>query len=109
MGNTTRTTTMTRTRIKAIIKTIATKMEKTVKRIQLTGKQIVTILLCIFILFLLLDSLSSDPENRIFNEKACGKFLSWVQDHPTKGLLAFLFVIAGCVIVMFPIGTPLTL
>lgn len=55
------------------------------------------------------DAVLTPPERRWIKPDFSETFLLWVQDHPIRGLLAFLVVIAVAVVFMVPIGTPLTL
>mmetsp|Transcript_14506 Transcript_14506/g.21384 ORF Transcript_14506/g.21384 Transcript_14506/m.21384 type:complete len:391 (-) Transcript_14506:72-1244(-) len=74
------------------------------------GKKIVVILLFIIIFSLIYDVSARPPEERVFiRPDMASKFLLWVQDNPYWGLGAFLWVIAICVVLLIPIGTPLTL
>lgn len=50
-----------------------------------------------------------DPQDRLIQPDFSDKFLEWVDSHPILGLGAILIVIAGAVVSMVPIGTPLTL
>ena len=73
------------------------------------GKQIVGILVFGTIGLLLFDALLRPPEERFLKPDAAAEFLKWVQLNPYWGIGAFLLVIAICVILLLPIGTPLTM
>ena len=88
-----------------------------------TTKRILLSILSIPLLYLLYDTMISPPQERILHHyfhlitpvstsstttAMMHKFLSWVQDHPTFGALAFIFAYGLCVILLLP-GTPLTL
>ena len=63
-----------------------------------------------FLFFVIYDAMFVAPEKRMFQpDAATDSFLRWVQDHPAQGLLAIILVIAAAVVVLIPIGTPLTL
>lgn len=72
------------------------------------GKKIVSFVMLSLIALLILDTTLSSPENRIFTPDFSEKFLFWVQQHPAQGLLWIIFFMAIAVIVMIPIGTPIT-
>lgn len=48
------------------------------------------------------------PADRLIQPDFSDRFLNWVQTNPVVGLGAILLVIAGAVVSMVPIGTPLT-
>jgi uncharacterized membrane protein YdjX (TVP38/TMEM64 family) len=73
------------------------------------GKKLVSTLMFCLIGLVIFDACFTDPENRLLKPDFADTFLHWVQANPVKGILAFLFVIAVAVILMVPIGTPLTL
>ena len=74
-----------------------------------SGKQVVGFILLGIMGFLFWDAFITSPENRWIRPDSSGRFLEWVQVHPYWGLGAFLLVIATCVVLMIPLGTPLTL
>lgn len=56
------------------------------------------------------DALVTPPERRFWiSTDRTDVFLIWVQNNPLRGLLAITLVIAAAVVVLIPIGTPLTL
>jgi len=73
------------------------------------GKRIVTILLVFSLGLLFWDSLMRPPDERLLTQETVSTFLNWVEANPYWGLGAFLLVIAVCVVLLIPIGTPLTL
>lgn len=83
--------------------------EPTATRKTCSGKRIVTLCMVSVVVLLLWDALLVPPESRLIPPDFADSFLLWVQEHPLRGLVAFLFAIAVCVIFMIPIGTPLTL
>jgi membrane protein YqaA with SNARE-associated domain len=72
------------------------------------GKRIVSILMGTIICLLVWDTFVRPPEDRWLTKETSNTFLRWVQARPYTGLLAFLLVIALCVVFMVPLGTPLT-
>lgn len=79
------------------------------KKFRFTGKQIVGAAMALLLLGLLWDATITPPEKRFIKPDASDRFLIWVQSNPYMGLGAFLIVIAACVVLMIPAGTPLTL
>ena len=73
------------------------------------GKKIVGFIFFGTIAFLLWDALMRPPEERFLKPDAAAKFLKWVEINPYWGIGAFLVVIAICVMLLLPIGTPLTM
>jgi hypothetical protein len=73
------------------------------------GKKIVGMLVFGTMALLLWDALMRPPEERFLKPDAAADFLKWVEINPYWGLGAFLIVIAICVILLLPIGTPLTM
>ena len=62
------------------------------------------------VIFLIIwDAIFTPPEKRWIQPSHTDGFLKWVQQHPIQGLFAIIVVIAGAVVVLVPIGTPLTL
>jgi hypothetical protein len=76
---------------------------------EVNGKKIVSVIVFSFIALVAWDAMFRDPANRWIRPDFSASFLVWVQGHPFQGLFAFLVVIATGVILMIPIGTPLTL
>lgn len=74
-----------------------------------SGKKIVSMIMFGVIGLVIWDAVFTDPQNRVFKPDFADTFLRWVQGNPIKGVFAFLIVIASAVVVMIPIGTPLTL
>lgn len=73
------------------------------------GKKVVSIVMLSLLALVIWDAVLTPPERRWIKPDFSETFLLWVQDHPIRGLLAFLVVIAVAVVFMVPIGTPLTL
>jgi uncharacterized membrane protein YdjX (TVP38/TMEM64 family) len=71
-------------------------------------KKIVMLILAMFFLTIIWESFFVDPEDRLMPPDFGDKFLQWVESHPGWGLGAISLVLAGGVISMVPIGTPLT-
>lgn len=73
-----------------------------------SGKKIISTVLTSLFVIILWDAVMRDPEDRFLRPAFAERFLQWVQDHPLKGIVAFFLVIATAVVLMIPIGTPLT-
>lgn len=84
----------------------ATRLQNCLPKVS-AKKIISTVLTCLFIL-IIWDAVMRDPEDRFLRPDFAERFLQWVQDHPLKGIVAFFLVIAAAVVLMIPIGTPLT-
>lgn len=82
--------------------------EKRTVKMKISAKKVVTYAMFSLIVFFIWDAMVRSPEQRIFDPSKSDKFLQWVQENPTKGLVALLLLIAVAVIFMVPIGTPLT-
>jgi len=82
---------------------------KKMKKIKISAKALVSASMCFVIGMVVWDSVFTPPERRMIKPESSMILLEWVQEHPVQGLLAILLVIAGCVVVMVPLGTPLTL
>lgn len=76
---------------------------------KVTGKKIVSGIMFTMIGVVIVDALFTKPENRLLKPEASLKVLKWVQGHPAKGVLLLVFLLALAVILMIPLGTPLTL
>ena len=74
---------------------------------KIDGKQVVLCVLVMLFMLLIWDAMIRAPEDRILKPDFSNKFLAWVQSNPAWGLVAILIVIAGAVVTMVPIGTPL--
>jgi hypothetical protein len=74
-----------------------------------SGKQVVSITMVGLIVLVLYDALLKAPEDRFLKPEKSLALLVWVQHHPLSGLFWITVVIAACVVVMIPLGTPLTL
>jgi hypothetical protein len=74
-----------------------------------SGKQIVSTTMAGLIVLVLYDALLKAPEDRFLKPEKSLALLVWVQHHPLSGLFWITVVIAACVVVMIPLGTPLTL
>eukprot|EP00545_Synedropsis_sp_CCMP1620_P005848 CAMPEP_0119029238 /NCGR_PEP_ID=MMETSP1176-20130426/40377_1 /TAXON_ID=265551 /ORGANISM="Synedropsis recta cf, Strain CCMP1620" /LENGTH=236 /DNA_ID=CAMNT_0006985559 /DNA_START=48 /DNA_END=755 /DNA_ORIENTATION=- len=73
------------------------------------GKKVVAFVILGTIGLLLWDALMRSPDDRFLKPDAAKEFLLWVEANPYWGIGAFLVVIAVCVVLLLPIGTPLTL
>lgn len=73
------------------------------------GKKIVSTVMFSVLGLVIWDAVFTDPADRWLKPDFADVFLRWVQGNPLKGILAFLVVIATAVVLMIPIGTPLTL
>ena len=73
------------------------------------GKKVVSSIMFSIIGLVIWDAVFTTPENRLFKPDFADTFLRWVQANPAQGIFAFLIVIATAVVLMIPIGTPLTL
>lgn len=85
------------------------KENKTSESCACDGKKIVSIVMLMIVLSIVYDASMRSPEDRFLKPDLAGKFLVWVEANPYWGLIAFLCVIAVCVVLLIPIGTPLTL
>ena len=72
-------------------------------------KKIAASLLLGIVLFLAYDAATSPPEERIVGTRRINDFLLWVKVHPVSGAAAFVLVYGACVVLLVPLGTPLTL
>lgn len=75
----------------------------------LNAKKVISSTIFSFLFFLVLDSLTRPPEQRLMRPDFSQKFLEWVQGHPAQGLIWILIFMSVSVVFMVPIGTPLTL
>jgi uncharacterized membrane protein YdjX (TVP38/TMEM64 family) len=76
----------------------------------LSGKTIVSLFMITCLALVIYDTVLTPPEHRrIFKPGFSQSFLLWVEYHPVRGVVALLVVIALAVVLMIPIGTPLTL
>lgn len=73
------------------------------------AKKLVGLFFAFVVLFLLHDTLFTPPEKRFIKPDASDRFLRWVQVHPLRGIGAFMLVIASAVVLLLPVGTPLTI
>lgn len=71
-------------------------------------KRVVSLLLGLVALLLFADFALSPPEKRLIQPARIKMFLTWVQLHPMKGLLAYV-IVYGCTVVLLLPGTPLTI
>ena len=76
---------------------------------KLDGKTLVLIFIAMVFAMIIWDAVFVPPQDRFLRPDFSDKFLEWVQSHPGWGLGAIGLVIAGAVVSMVPIGTPLTL
>jgi uncharacterized membrane protein YdjX (TVP38/TMEM64 family) len=73
-------------------------------------KQIVSIGMLLLIVIILWDATWRPAQDRwIQPQNTIGTMLPWVQEHPLQGMVCLILVIAAAVVVMVPVGTPLTL
>ena len=61
------------------------------------------------VIFLLYDAFFTPPEKRFIKPDASDRFLRWVQRYPLRGIVAFMLVFAVAVMLLLPVGTPLTI
>jgi uncharacterized membrane protein YdjX (TVP38/TMEM64 family) len=76
---------------------------------KLDAKKVISSTVFTLIFLLVWDSVMSSPESRVLQPDFANTFLTWVQAHPSEGLIWILLVMSVAVIFMIPIGTPLTL
>ena len=72
-------------------------------------KKGIGIFMALLVLFLLYDAIVTPPEKRFLKPDASDRFLRWVQHHPLQGIAAFIIVFAVAVVLLLPVGTPLTI
>jgi hypothetical protein len=72
------------------------------------GKKIILIVFAMFFLTVIWESFFVEPEERLLQPDFSDKLLQWVELNPGWGLGAISLIIAGGVVTMVPIGTPLT-
>lgn len=73
------------------------------------GKKVVGCIIFGTMALIFWDVRMRPPEERFLKPDAAKEFLEWVEANPHWGFGAFLLVIAVCVILLIPVGTPLTL
>ena len=76
---------------------------------RISAKHIVSFIMCSVIAIVVWDALFAAPEDRWLRPESSIQLLTWVQSHPLQGLVWITLTIAACVVVMIPLGTPLTL
>jgi uncharacterized membrane protein YdjX (TVP38/TMEM64 family) len=76
---------------------------------KINGKKVVMVIFGICFFAIIWNSFFVDPKDRLIQPDFSDKFLTWVQSHPREGLWAISLVIAGGVVTMVPVGTPLTI
>jgi len=76
---------------------------------QLTMKTVVSCVMFSLIFIIIWDAIFTDPKDRLLKPEDSTKLLLWVQKHPLQGLIWLLLLMAACVVLMIPLGTPLTL
>ena len=74
-----------------------------------SGKQVVALIMASIAGCLFWDVFLTPPEKRWLRPDTSERFLEWAEANPYSGFWAFLLVIASCVVLMIPMGTPLTL
>ena len=72
-------------------------------------KRLLGLCIALLVLFLLHDAIFTPPDQRFIKPDASDRFLRWVQRHPLQGIVAFMLVIGGAVVLLLPVGTPLTI
>jgi uncharacterized membrane protein YdjX (TVP38/TMEM64 family) len=74
-----------------------------------SGKQVVAFIMASIAGCLFWDAFITPPEKRWLRPDTSERFLEWAEANPYSGFWALLLVIASCVVLMIPMGTPLTL
>jgi membrane protein YqaA with SNARE-associated domain len=92
----------------AVVGISSTPMLSRVLQVLPSGKTTVGAIATSMFLLVAWDAMVRAPEDRWLNPDSSEKFLLWVQEHPVKGIVAILLVIAAAVVFMIPVGTPLT-
>jgi len=77
--------------------------------IKISGKKVVSYIMFGLVGIIIWESLFTAPENKLIKPEEIDDLFRWVQIHPGRGGVAILLVIAAAVVVMVPVGTPLTL
>lgn len=90
----------------SVIVEAATRLQNCLPNV--SPKKIISTVLTSLFIIIIWDAVMRDPGDRFFKPDFAERFLQWVQDHPLKGIVAFFLVIATAVVLMIPIGTPLT-
>ena len=84
-------------------------LERLSRAIRNSGKPLVAAIAGSLVLTVAWDSLVRAPQDRWIRPQAFSTaFLLWVQAHPLTGIVAIVLAIATAVVLMIPIGTPLT-
>lgn len=73
------------------------------------GKQFVSFVMGAALFLLIWDTTFRAPQDRWLTKDKSTQFLEYAQANPHSAIVAFLLIIAVCVVFMIPIGTPLTL
>jgi hypothetical protein len=76
---------------------------------KLDGKKLALIFLAMIFLTVIWESVFVEPQERLIQPDFSDKLLQWVELNPGWGLGAISLIIAGGVVTMVPIGTPLTM
>jgi membrane protein YqaA with SNARE-associated domain len=76
---------------------------------EINGKLLVSLVMSGLVALVIVDTLFVSPEHRWVKPESSTDLLRWVQAHPYQGLGALIVVIAIAVVLMIPVGTPLTL
>lgn len=76
---------------------------------KINGKTIMMVAFALFFFAIIWEAFFVDPKDRLIQPDFSDKFLTWVQSNPGAGLWAISLVIAGGVVTMVPVGTPLTI
>ena len=76
---------------------------------KLNGKKIVLLIIGMFFVTIVWESFFVEPKDRLIQPDFSDKLLLWVEANPGFGLGVIALTIAGAVVSMVPVGTPLTI
>lgn len=76
---------------------------------KLNGKKFVLLILGMFFVTIVWESFFVEPKDRLIQPDFSDKLLLWVEANPGFGLGVIALTIAGAVVSMVPVGTPLTI
>lgn len=76
---------------------------------KLTLKKVISSIMFLLIASIVWDALFREPEDRWLKPESTMHLLEWVQKNPAEGIIALVLLIAFCIVVLIPLGTPLTL